>query len=68
MSAKDKPVSMPANDAYRDQYDKIFKKQEVKEKIDWLTPDPCPDCIEGVCLEQAYEEAEYKKDDCKFRT
>lgn len=28
MSAKDKPVSKPASDAYRDNFDKIFGKKE----------------------------------------
>jgi len=34
MSAKDKPVSQPANDKYRDNYDAIFKASRDERTVE----------------------------------
>ena len=40
MSAKDRPVSQPATDKYRDGHDRIFGKKEQSKP----EPEPAPSC------------------------
>ena len=44
MSAKDRPVSKPATQAFRDNYDAIFKKKDVARS------GGCPTCTYTDCL------------------